>query len=254
MIDITKLEEISSRLIYDENHKELIWIETFLKGELDKAEDIMEKEYIIFLYLVVKIKNNPVETNSIISYFWNYFSEIKSANKSLKLSKNLAEIYIVNVITHLQYLSKLYLDKYYWLTEEKIFILKNDLQKDLFLLRWEYFRFFRQIMYKYILWYWKSYFNLIYVSMVIWFLFAFIYFINDAYINYGSLISKFSWHEWELIWTFDYYLYLSISILSNLWADFDLWTTTFLRIIIWIEQMLWVILTWLFVYTLAKKI
>jgi hypothetical protein len=109
-------------------------------------------------------------------------------------------------------------------------------------------------LYKYILWYGRSYFNLMYTSVINWFLFAFLYFLNDAYINPWSLIGSFNWHNGELLWPFDYYLYLSLNTLSNLWADFGLGTTTFLRTLFWIEQMVWVILTWLFIYVLGKKI
>ena len=132
MIDITKLEEISSTLIYNENHKELIKMETFLKKEMEKADDMMEKEYVLFLYLVVKIKNNPVETDSIASYFDSYFNEVKSTKILLNKTPELLELYVSTVISHLQYLKKLYLDKYYGPTEEKIYVLKNILKKDLF--------------------------------------------------------------------------------------------------------------------------
>lgn len=254
MIDITKLEEISSTLIYNENHKELIKMETFLKKELENADDMMEKEYVLFLYLVVKIKNNPVETDSIVSYFDLYFTEIKTTKKILDKTPELWELYLSTVISHLQYLKKLYLDKYYWPTEEKIYVLKNDLKKDLFWMKGEYFSWFKHSLYKYVLWYGRSYFNLIYTSMVNWFWFAYIYYINDAYLNPWSLIGSFNWHEWQLLGSFDYYLYLSLNTLSNLWADFWLWTTPFLRMMFWVEQMTGVILTGLFVYVLGKKI
>ena len=254
MIDITKLEEISSTLIYNENHKELIKMETFLKKELEKADDMMEKEYVLFLYLVVKIKNNPVETDSIASYFDSYFNEVKSTKILLNKTPELLELYISTVISHLQYLKKLYLDKYYGPTEEKIYVLKNNLKKDLFWVKWEYFAWFRQSLYKYVLGYGRSYFNLMYTSAVNWFGFAFVYYINDLSLSTGTLYSRFTGWEWHIIWSFDYYLYLSLNTLSNLWADFWLGTTPFLRLMFWIEQMTWVILTGLFVYVLGKKI
>lgn len=254
MLDITKIEEISSTLIFHENHKELIAMETFLKWELNKADDVMEQEHVLFLYLVVKIKNNAVETDSISTYFTEYFQLIKKTNKELNINKELKEIYLSNVVSHLQYLKKLYLDKYYGNTEEKIYILKNDIKRDLFYLKWEYYSFFRQSLYKYVLWYGRSYFNLVYTSTVNWFSFAFIFFIHDISTGTGSMYSSFTWIETDLVWGFDYYLYLSLCTLSNLWADFSLWTTPFLRLMFWIEQMTWVILTWLFVYILGKKI
>ena len=63
----------------------------------------------------------------------------------------LLELYVSTVISHLQYLKKLYLDKYYGPTEEKIYVLKNDLKKDLFWIKREYFSWFRQALYKYVL-------------------------------------------------------------------------------------------------------
>lgn len=256
MLDITKLEEISSKLIYNENHKELINIETFLHSELNHSEDVMEEEYVLFLYLVTKIKNNPVETESITWYFNTYFQSLKKAIIQLNDKKDLKQMYILNAIAHLQYLQKIYLDKYFWKTEEKIYIIKNECKKELYLLQGEYYNYIKHILYKYILWYWRSYFNLMYTAMVTWFTFAFIYYINDITItiNNSTLYASFIGETWDIVWPFDYYLYLSLSTLSNLWADFWLWTTPYLRIMFWIEQMLWVILTWLFVYVLAKKI
>lgn len=254
MIDITKLEEISSKLIYNENHKELINIETFLYSELNNAEDVMEKEYVLFLYLVAKIKNNPVETESISLYFQNYFTLIEQTAVDLEDMKDLKIMYIWNVISHLQYLQKLYSDKFFWKSEEKIYIIKNDFKRELYFLQSEYFNYIKQTLYKYILWYGRSYFNLMYSSMVTWFLFAFIYYLNDIKLDTWTLYWSFVGWEGHIVGPFDYYLYLSLSTLSNLWADFWLGTSLFLRIIFWIEQMLWVVLTWLFIYILAKKL
>lgn len=254
MIDITKIEEVSSKLIFNENHKELIVMETFLKWELDSAEDIMESEHVLFLYLVVKIKNNAVEIDSIKDYFKKYFDWVKKTSKELSKNKELKILYLSNVLWHLQYLKKVYLDKYYGPTEEKIYVFKNDVKHDLYFLKWEYYNFFRQSLYKYVLWYGRSYFNLMYTATVSWFAFAYMYYISDAYFNPGALIGNFNWQAWELLWSFDYYLYLSLNTLSNLWADFGLGTTPFLRIMFGVEQIAWVILTGLFVYVLGKKI
>lgn len=254
MIDIAKLEEMSSKLIYNENHKELIKMETFLKTELDKVDDIIEKEYVLFLYLVVKIKHNPVETDSISNYFKIYFTEIQSTKEQLKNYPEIFELYLLTVISHLQYLKRLYVDKFFWWIEEKIYILKNDLKKDLYFAKKQYFSFLKQFMYKFILWYGRSYYNLIYSTIFIWIWFAIIYYINDITLLSWTLYSSFLWSDWHLIWPFDYYLYLSLNTLSNLWADFWLWTTPFLRTMFGIEQMIWVIFTWLFIYVLAKKV
>lgn len=254
MIDITKLEDISSTLIYNENHKELIKMETFLKSELSNAEDMMEREYVLFLYLVVKIKNNPVETDSITTYFQNYFDEIKNTKSNLSKNPELLELYLSTVIGHLQYLKRIYTDKFYWPTEEHIYMLKNDLKRELYLVQKRYWKFFRHSLYKYVLGYGRSYFNLMYTSMVNWFGFAFAYYLSDISTKSWTLYASFTGIEWHAVWPFDYYLYLSLNTLSNLWADFGLGTTPFLRIMFWVEQMAWVILTWLFIYVLGKKI
>lgn len=254
MTKISKIEEMSSKLFYNENYKELLQIEKILQKELYKTNNIIEKEYIFYLLLITKIKNNPIEGGVIWDTFYEYFSFIEKSKKTFQNDIDGKKKYILTIIGHLQYLKKMYSDKYFWDIQEKIYIVKNDLKKELFLLEKKYIYFIRQFLYKYITWYGHSYFNLMYTSMLVWFIFAFIYYLNDAFITPWAMISGFPWMEDKLLGSFEYYLYLSVSVLSNLWADFDLWSTVFLRIMISLEQMFGVILTWLFVYTLAKKI
>jgi hypothetical protein len=54
--------------------------------------------------------------------------------------------------------------------------------------------------------------------------------------------------------SYEYYIYLSTNILSNLWADWNLAVTPFLRLMFDIEQILWVILFWLFIFIIWKKL
>jgi hypothetical protein len=61
-------------------------------------------------------------------------------------------------------------------------------------------------------------------------------------------------YEWRAVWPIDQYLFLSLNIISNLWSDWNLAITPYLRFLFWTERVMWVIFTWLFIYMFWKKI
>lgn len=253
MNQIKTLEEISSFLIYNEDYDTIKQIENTLTIFLHKEIDILRKENIYFLLIIAKIRNSILAEeidNSII----DYVKQIKIFSSKIKSEKQMVSFY-KNIVFHLIFIKKKYTDKFYWwYVEELLYTTRQETKKELYLLEKNYAKYIRRLLYKYLLGYGRSYFNLMYTSMVTWFIFAFLYFLTDAYWYPWTLYSNTLWVSEKLVGGFDYYLYLSINTLSNLWADFSLWSNLFLRVLFWIEQLAGVILTGLFLYVLAKKI
>lgn len=257
--DDLNLREISTFLIFNEDYEEVKKIEENLKKVVNDKKNTNHyiKEEYYFLYLVAKIKLTPVENEDLIKTMIDYFNLIKAIKTECKwdrkIPKSIKSENNRNIISHLAYIQKLYNTNYFSDINFKINKTKNDLKLELYKNENNYINYIKQTWFKYILWYWDWYFNLIYTSFITWFWFGFLYFLYDNSVWKWDLII-WSIYEWRTVWPIDQYLFLSLNIISNLWADWNLAITPYLRFLFWTERISWVILTWLFIYMFRKKI
>lgn len=254
-----KIKDIASLLIYWEQYKHLESIEQDLLENLKKAQDPMQREELYYLLLIVRIKKyqfnnillekNLAEYKKII-YEWLVTYETK---QQLKSTSKLKIIFLKTVLSHISIIQQL------WNGWENDFLntlkyLQNELKKDLYKIEKKYFLLIRQILYKYLVGYGIGYREIFFTTVWAWLLFAFIYLLYDTITQRWALIVWVDKFEWMVVWSIDYYMYLSINILSNLWADGNLADTLFLRLLFWLEQAFWVMLFWIYVFMIWKKI
>jgi len=123
-------------------------------------------------------------------------------------------------------------------------VLQYEVLKDYYKLKKDYKKYFWLIMYKYFSLYGTSYkyltISVIVVTVIFWLLFL----LSDVFL--GTHV----WDGSNLL----YYFYISMSTLSNLWVDTSLANTWWLIILFTVEQVVWLLIFWIFVYTLSTDI
>lgn len=254
-----KIREISSFLLYWKDYEYIKEIEENLNQKLKDVNEPIQREELYYLLLFFRIKKYQNHIVLLEKNLIEYKKIVKSwivtfqAKKELKNSNKLKLIFLKTVLNHiaqLRYQSK-YFDNTFsnWL---KYF--ENELKMEYYKSVGDYYQIWKQILYKYIVWYWVWYRQIFYSTMFTWIFFAFVYFLYDFVVWKWDLIVWIREFEWKILWSFDYYLYLSINILSNLWTDWTLATTPFLKFLFWIEQVVWVMFFWIFAFMIWKKI
>jgi len=258
-----KINEIYSELIYNKNIKQLNKLNNELEKKIRKTNSIEEQEELYFLLIISKIKWSHLENISIKKMILKYINILEKIETSKKCKKNRLWIYnkkdyslIVfynTIISRLNHIEKNYFDAYSSDFVEDIKKIKYEYKRKFYYHNKEYKRFISYTLYKWFSWYWYWVSNLAVSSTLILVIFAYIFYIYDLN-NPWTLISWFPWFENQLVWTFEYYIYLSTNIFSNLWADWNLAVTPFLRLLFDIEQIIWVIFMWLFIFIMWKKL
>lgn len=259
-----KIKEIYSEIIHNKEQTKLYKIEKFLEKKIKETKSNQELEELYFLLLVSKIKNSFVENLKIKSILIKYINLVKKIEVSKKSKKSLYKkilwkkdywtIFFYNsMISRLHYLDNLYSKVFLSSYNKEIRTLKYDYKKDLHFESKNYWAYLSYFFYKWVTWYGNWILQLALISFSILFWFATIFYTYDFF-NPWVLVTWFPWMEWVNQAGFEYYFYLSTNIFSNLWADWNLAITPFLRILFDIEQVVWVLAFWLFVFIMWKKL
>ncbi len=271
------LKEINMKLLHHENFEVLQNVEKSLLEKINNTTNILDKEELYYYLIICKIRQTNIETWTISKLIKDYINIIKKSeqiykakNKLVKLNSNLKKhvnyielnkinIFYKTVSHNLTYLEELYIQTLWisMITNTSIHLLnyeKNEKIKNLSLYEKKYLNYFVFVLYKYITWYGKWYGHLMIATIITVVWFAFMYYLNDMFWTKWAMVNWFWWFEWVKVWTFEYYIFVSLMVVSNLWADSSLATSRFLRWLWNIEQLTWVVLVWLFIAMLAKKI
>lgn len=254
-----KLREISSFLLYWKDYEYIKEIELNLNSKIQNTHDPIQREeiyYLIILFRIIKYQTNSVilEKN-LIEYkkIINQWLVSYETKKIMKNSNKLKIIFLRNVLNHISQLR--FNCKY----QENVFsnslkYFENEIKMVYYKSQWDYYLIIKQYLYKYIVGYWVWYKQIFYSTIFTWFIFWLIYFFYDLIDWNWILIKWISEYDWRLVWWFDYYLYLSINILSNLWTDSTIASNIFLKMLFSLEQVIWVMFFWIFVFMIWKKI
>lgn len=254
-----KIREINSFLLYWKDYEYIKEIEENLNGKLKSAIEPLQREELYYLLLLFRIKKYQNHTVLLEKNLIEYKKIVRAwliafqTKKEIKDSNKLKLIFLKTVLSHI---AQLRYQSIYFENEFSNWIkyFENELKMEYYKTIWDYYQIGKQLLYKYIVWYGVWYRQIFYSTMFTWIFFAFVYFLYDFIVWNWDLIIWVSEFEWKLLWTFDYYLYLSINILSNLWADWALATTPFLKFLFWVEQVVWVMFFWIFAFMIWKKI
>lgn len=251
-----KFSEIYSSLFNEWYKIQLEYIERFLKNSLRKQDDDIIKQEILLLLLICLLKKHSIETVEMKEYF-EQFIKI-----SFKAEKDILRYYSSNNPTTA---SKMLLDVFYKTNNHrlnkleinynnldmidrasKIKVLRKDFLKNEAFIKKDYKSYFYYWLDKIFSNYWTSFLYLLNVILITIFVFGILYLACDFFSG------KYYVGNWE-IQTLSYYIYVSLATFSNLWADLSMAWTLFLRILFWIEQIIWLIAFWIFVILVSKK-
>lgn len=271
-----KLSEIHDYLLNESFNSDLESIEKILKIRIKNEKFLPVKQELILLLLMCLLKKNTIETNQMKIFYENLLTSLKTVKKKLEedYKKNntqanriMLDVFFKTNIYRLYFLELLYKQINLNSRAQSIRVLRKNLQKDDALFRKKYISYFWFLAEKVFSNYWTSFWYLWIIVWSITFLCACLMFIEDH-----RLISQ--WEE-PLVWLmaewcnvknvfdvkecrqymwFDHYLYVSIATVSNLWWDIPMAWNSWLRFVLWIEQILWVILFWIFVIIVWKKL
>lgn len=254
-----KIKDLSSLILYWDKYEQIEQIESELQEKLSQAQDPLQREEMYYLLLIVRMKkysiNNILIQKNLSEYkkIVNEWIVVYDTKKQLKSTSKMKVIFIKTVLSHISFIKKFTLwDENDFTNNLKYF--ENELKLQYYKLSKKYYLLIRQLWYKYFVWYGIWYKEIFLTTVFVWLLFWLSYYLYDTITANGTLISWVDVFAWQTVWSFDYYLYLSINILSNLWADSNLATTFFLRILFGIEQVLWVMILWIYIFMIWKKI
>ncbi|MCT4617418.1 MAG: hypothetical protein N4A38_04370 [Candidatus Gracilibacteria bacterium] len=259
-----KISQIYSELIHHKDQQKLFEFEKILTEKIKETKSLTQLEELYFLLLVTKIKNSFVENISIKQTLIKYLTLVKQIETQKKTKYNIYKkiagkkdysliIFYNTSISKLHYLDNLYQKVFLSSYNKNIRDLKYDFKKNLYFEEKKYGSFFTYFFYKWITGYGNGVKNLAIFSLITLILFSTIFFIYDI-LNPGTLINGFPGMENISVASYEYYIYLSTNILSNLGADGNLAVTPFLRLMFDIEQILGVILFGLFIFIIGKKL
>jgi hypothetical protein len=254
-----KIKDLSSLILYWDKYEQIEQIESDLQEKLSQAQDPLQREEMYYLLLIVRMKkysiNNILIQKNLSEYkkIVNEWIVIYDTKKQLKSTSKMKVIFIRTVLSHISFIKKFTLwDENDFTNHLKYF--ENELKLQYYKLSKKYYLLIRQLWYKYFVWYGIWYKEIFLTTVFVWLFFWLSYYLYDTITANGTLISWVDVFAWQTVGSFDYYLYLSINILSNLWADSNLATTFFLRILFGMEQVLWVMILWVYIFMIWKKI
>lgn len=263
-INSIDIKTIYADLIHNKDRKKLKNYEKELTERIKNTNTNSELEELYFLLLVTKIENSYVENARIKQLLVKYFSILDKLEVSKKYKKSRLKIinkrkdywiiiFYNTMISRLHFLERLYKKNYSSDYNVSIRRVKFEYKKNLYLEEKNFWWYLSYVWYKWMTWYWDWIENLAFTSFFVLMLFSYIYYIYDL-LHPWTLNNWFPWMEWIGLSSFEYYIYLSTNIFSNLWADWNLAITPFLRVLFGIEQILWVLLFWLFIFIMWKKL
>jgi len=155
---------------------------------------------------------------------------------SLQTKLLFAELLISELQTTGILLNKLWLIKQY----KKIKILEYTIKRKMYFCLKRYDKYLINLMYKLFSNYGTSLTYLLISTLIISWIFWFLFYLSDI-----IRTQHYVWNgELKSIW---YYLFVSLSTLSNLWADMSMAGNNFLIFLFSIEQVLGILLFWLLI-------
>ena len=258
------LKDIYSYLVFHDLHKEYADIERELRSSLSETNDDDVKEELLWLLTIIKIKNSSTENAQMLKMIDKYQELLKKMELTYKTNttlkwmykkKNIKLMVFYNIaISRLYFLSHLYQSVFSSDHYLKIDYLQKEFSKDLALTNKHYWTYFIYLLYKWWTGYGNGFINFFWLTLVTILIFAVLFFGYD--LMYPDVLTAWfpGLENTGHAATFEYYIYQSTNILSNLWADTNLATTPYLRLLFEIEQLVWVILFWVLISLFAKKL
>jgi len=193
---------------------------------------------LLFNLLKEHITDKNININNINTLIKNLHILIFHVIKKEKItSKQTKRLFFELLLNELQTILVLLEKKWLMRQYKKIKFLWKEVRKNLYLYLKKYDKYLIYLIYKIFTNYWTSIIYLGISTIIIAFLFWFLFFISD-----NIRIAHYVWW-WKLqsIW---YYFYVSLSTLSNLGWDTSMAWNNFLILLFSIEQVLWVLIFW----------
>lgn len=220
-----------------------------------KEQNPIKKQELAFTTLIYFLKKNKYETQEMKKIFIELqcltkFLE-KKLNKNYKNNKNISRKIMLDVfyktnIYKLFIIESLYDNINITQKSDKMRVLRKNLEKKGAIFEKDYKKYFSLTAHKLLTNYWTSFWYLLIITLIITVVFGAIFYISDSL---TPLISPDN-----TLRTIDYYIYVSVSTISNLGGDVDMAGNLFLRIIFAIEQIIWVGLFWVCVILAGRKV
>lgn len=251
-----KFSEIYDGLFNEWYNSNIDNIEKYLKNKIRKETDAIVKQELLLLLLITLLRKNNIENTEMSELFFEFIDlsrqiethllKIYNKNKD-KVSKMYIDVFYRTNIYRLFTLERLYNNLNISNRASEVRVLRKDFQKNESFTKWRYSRYAWMLLDKIFSNYWTSFWHLLYVIIIIVFFFGLSYYAVDG-ITWDYLV----WWNWQLE-RLDYYIYISLATFSNLWADTSMAWTVLLRILFWLEQVVWLIVFWIFVILIGKK-
>lgn len=243
------------KLFWECSSEYLEYTERKLKIKYTKEKDIYIRQEILFFLLLCLLKKNKIEDIDMLKYYKDFIILTqkleKSVNKNLwasnsKFNKLMFDVFYKTNIYRLFFLESHYKSINLSSKADWIKVLRKWLERREYYVRKEYIKYFNNLFDNVLTKHWTSFWNLatVWLLIILWFWFWF------------YLIDFFSEEKHIWFWvleTIDFYLYLSIWTFSNLWVDANT-PTLFIRSLFALIQTLWLIIFWVLVILISKKL
>lgn len=251
-----KFSEIYDNLFNEWYSSNINNIEKYLKNKVRKETDPVIRQELMLMLLVTLLRKNTIETTEMSELFSEFeFLSRQIESKLVKLyrrskdkiSKMYIDVFYRTNIYRLFTLERLYSNLNISYRTSMVRVLRKDFQKNEAFSKGKYSRYVWMLLDKLFSNYWTSFWHLLYVIIITVFFFWLSYFAVDG-LTWDYLV----WWNWQLE-RLDYYMYISLATFSNLWADTSMAWTILLRILFGFEQVIWLIVFWIFVILIGKK-
>ncbi len=220
-------------------------------------KDDIKKHGLWLTLLVLLIKKNKFqnsESEKVMDEIINLTTKIEKDlldryNKGKNVpNKMLLDVFYNNTIYKIFYVDSLYRDINYIWVADKFQVLRKNLECNYNFVEWNYHNYMYLLLHRITSNYGTSFWYLWAVTMIITFFFWILY----VFLNYlDALGLKEEFGDKPI----DFFLYLSIVTITNVWSD--VWIeegNLLIRSLLWVEQILWAILFWIFVMLVAKRL
>lgn len=252
-----RIAEVYDYLLNESHNLEFEKIEKFLKIKIKNEKYLPMKQELILLLLICLLKKNAIESNEMRFFFDELIAMILKLKTDLskqykkdnnQQTKILLDVFYKTNIYRLYFLEILYIKVNLTDRSQKIRVLRKDLERADSFYRAHYWAYFWLLLDKLFSNYGTNFWYLFWVLIFLTYLFWLIFRFDDVFIN-----PEIHYVGIDQIQSFWYYVYISLTTITNLWADSSMAATLWLRLMFWLEQIIWVIMFWILIILLGKK-
>lgn len=251
-----KFAEIYDKVMNSYYDPSLENIEKFLKIKVRKEQDLAVKQELTLLLLICILRRNNIETKEMVDIFNDLVYLIKTVHinilndyraSSTQYTRMLLDVFYKTNIYRLYIVERLYDQLNFDNRARAIRVMRKDLERTDSLFEWSYIKYWYYWLDKVFSNYGTSFWYLAMMMIFSVALFWLIYNVLD--VLYAP--NYFVWGEW--VQRLDYYIYISLCTFSNLWADTSMAWNLLLRILFGLEQVIWLVIFWIFVILVWKR-